>query len=178
MKHTLMILAAAGMFAGCSPEMASTSRVLGDVSYGQAFAAGKQVMSNFFPVASANLHSGVITSRPKPITLRSERLVTGLVLVGMAGSPARRIATLKLRRSRGSVIAFASVEIQRQDSAVHRQRGADLENYDSVPNMTPADLEAASSPGQNEMWRTCRHDRAMEERILSAVYAALNPARK
>lgn len=176
MKHTLIILAAVGMFAGCSQEIASSSRVLGDVSYGQAFATGKQVMSNFFPVASADLHSGVITSRPKPVTLRSERLVTGLV--GMAGSPARRIATLKLRRSRGTVIAFASVEIQRQDSAAYRQRGADLENYDSVPNVTPADLEAASTPGQNELWRTCRHDRAMEERILSAVYAALNPARK
>lgn len=176
MKHTLIILAAAGMFAGCSPEMASTSRVLGDVSYDQAFAAGKQVMSNFFPVASADLHSGVITSRPKSVKLRSERLLTSLV--GMAGSPARRIATLKLRQSRGTVIAFASVEIQRQDSAVHRQRGADLENYDSVPNETPADLEAASSPGQNELWRTCSHDRAMEERILSAVYARLNPAPK
>lgn len=176
MKHTLIILAAVGMFAGCSQDMASTSRVLGDVPYGQAFAAGKQVMGNFFPVASADRNSGVITSRPKSLTLRSERLVTGLV--GMSGAPARRIATLRLRQSRGSIIAFASVEIQRQDSAVHRQRGADLENYDSVPNETPADLEAASSPGQNELWRTCRHDRAMEEKILSAVYTALNPARK
>ena len=176
MKHTLLLIAAVGMFAGCSQDMASSSRVLGDVPYGQAFAAGKQVMSNFFPVASADLHSGVITSRPKSVNLRSERLVTGLV--GMAGSPARRIATLKLRQSRGTVIAFASVEIQRQDSAVHRQRGADLENYDSVPNVTPADLEAASSPGQNELWRTCRRDRTMEEKILSAVYATLNPAPK
>ena len=176
MKHTLLILAAAGMFAGCSQEMASTSRILGDVSYGQAFAAGKQVMSNFFPVASADLHSGVITSRPKSIKLRSERLLTSLV--GMAGSPARRIATLKLRQSRGTVIAFASVEIQRQDSAVHRQRGADLENYDSVPNKTPAELEAASTPEQNDLWRTQRRDRSMEEKILSAVYVKLTPSRK
>ncbi len=176
MKHTLLILTAVGMFAGCSREMSSSSRILGDVSYGQAFVAGKQVMSSLFPVASADLNSGVIRSRPKSVKLRSERLLTRFV--GMAGSPARQIATLKLRRSRGSVIAFASVEVQRQDSAVHRQRGADLENYDSVPNVTPADLEAASSPGQNEVWRTCRRDRTMEEKILSAVYATLNPAPK
>lgn len=176
MKRALIILVAAGMLAGCSQEMASTSRVLGEVSYGQAFTAGKQVMGNLFQVASADLHSGVITSRPKSVNLRSERLVTGLV--GMTGSAARRVATLRLQRRGTAVIAFASVEIQRRDSAVQRHRGADMENYDSVPNKTPAELEAASTPEQNDLWRTQRRDRAMEEKILSAVYVKLTPSRK
>ncbi len=176
MKHVLMILAAAGMFAGCSQQMPGSSRVLGQVSYDQAFTAGKQVMSSMFPVASADRHTGVITSRPKAVDLRSERLVTRLA--GMRGSPARRIATLKLGQSSRGIIAFASVEIQRQDSRIHSQLGADAENYDSVPNKTPAELEAASTFEQNELWRTQRRDRTMEQRILSAVYAKLNPPRK
>ena len=176
MKRTLIILIVAAMLAGCSQEMAGTSRSLGVVPYGEAFAAGKQVMGNFFSVESADIQSGRIRSRSRRLNVRSERLVTGLA--GMAGSPARRLATLKLHRSGGAVVAYATVEVQRQDSAIHRQRGADMENYDSVPNKTPAELDAATTPEQNELWRTCRRDRAMEEKILSALYVKLTPARR
>jgi hypothetical protein len=176
MKWVLTALAAAAMLAGCSQQISGSSQVLGQVSYDEAFTAGKQVMSSLFPVATADRYSGVITSRPKALDLRSERLVSRLAR--MRGSSARRIATLKLRQSTRGVIAFASVEIQRQDSPVHRHLVADAENYDSVPNKTPAELEAASTFEQNELWRTERRDRAMEQRILSAVYAKLNPPGK
>jgi len=174
-SRIILTALAVAMLAGCSREMAGTSRSLGVVPYGEAFAVGKQVMSNFFSVASADIQSGRIRSRPRRQNVRSERLVTGMV--GMAGSPARRLATLSLHRSGGAVVAYATVEVQRQDSAIHRQRSADLDNYDSVPNRTPAELEAATTPEQNELWRTCRRDRAMEEKILSALYVKLSPAR-
>ena len=176
MKRALIVLVAAAMLAGCSQQMSGSSRVLGQVSFDKAFATSKEVMSSLFPVATADRYTGVITSRPKALDLRSERLVSRFTR--MRGSPARRIATLRLRQSARGVIAFASVEIQRQDSPVHRHLGADMENYDSVPNKTPAELEAASTFEQNELWRTQRRDRAMEQRILSAVYAKLNPPGK
>lgn len=158
------------VLSGCNLRTAGTPRALGDVEYASAFATGREVMGQHFSIASADVETGVIQSRPRPVKVRGERL--------LGGSPARHVATLRIVRRGGEVVAYASVVLQREGSSVYQTRPRDAENYDSVPDLTPAEELAATTPDQNEVWRTERHDRALERRILDDLYKALHPQAK
>jgi len=157
---------AACLATGCG-EPAGRSRLLGTVSYESAFAAATDVMSQYFSIENADPATGEITSRPKAVRAGNERL--------LGGSPARQVARMRLRREGGEVTASLAVAVQRQGEAVHLQRGPAGETYSSVPNQTPAEVEAATTPLQNESWRTERYDRVMEQQILGQLYRTLHP---
>ena len=155
---------AAALAAGCSGPTPGTLRNLGAVGYADAFATGREVMSQYYSIASADATSGVIQSRPKSVDAPSERI--------LSGSPARQVAKLSLRRKDNQVIAHVSVALQREGSRVYHARS---ESYDEVPNTTPAEELAATTPQQNEVWETRDYDHAMERRILDHLYKALHP---
>jgi len=164
------ILAAGVLLGGCNLPAPGTTRNLGKVQYGSAFAAAIDVMRQHFSLASADPDTGVIRSRPKLVKVRGERL--------LGGSPARHVAEMTIRRKDGLIVAHASVALQREGSAIHQTMGSANEGYDSVPNRTPAEEVAAVTPEQNEIWRTQSYDRSLERRILDELYRALHPARK
>ena len=161
-------IVATGVLAGCNLPSPGTTRVLGNVQSAEAFATAKEVMSQYFSIASADPDTGLIESRPKPVAAQPERL--------LGSSPARQLAKLHIGRKNGLIIAHLSVALQREGSSIHRTMQPPGENYDSVPNLTPAEDTAATTPEQNEAWRTDRYDRALERRILNDLYKALHPA--
>lgn len=157
---------AAGLLVGCT-EPIGRARSLGEVGYQPAFATAREVLAQYYSIESADPQTGVIRSRPKPVQARAERIV--------GKSDARQVATMRLRRDGREVIAHLAVAIQRQGSTIHRQMRMDADNYSSVPNQTPAEVEGATTPEQNESWRTDKYDRVMEQTILNQLYRAMHP---
>jgi len=168
-KLTASSLVVAAVLTGCSTGPSGTSRRLGSVGYQGAFAAAREVMAQYFEIAEADVGSGTIKSRPKAAQGGPERLLGG-------GSPARQIATLHLRHEGDEVVAYVSVALQRQDSAVYRHMLASGESYDSVPNLTPAEQEAAVTSEQDHAWRTSRYAHDIEQKVLDDLYRRLHPA--
>jgi len=159
---------ALGLLGGCSVATPGTTRHLGAVDYASAFASAREVMSEHFSIASADADSGLIESRPKKINAEAERLLGGQ-------SPARQVARIQINRRNGGVAAHASVAVQREGSGVFRTWRSPGENYDEVPNETPAQAAAATTPEQNEAWRTEKYDHALERQMLEQVYQYLHP---
>jgi len=166
-----ILLAAAGLalLAGCSASLPGTSRSLGEVDYAAAFAAGREVMAQYFSVESADPDKGVIRSRPKAVDAPPERLV--------GASPARQVATMRIRKEGGAVVAHATVDVQRMGSEILRQPRPGADDYDSVPNKTPAEVDAATTVAQNESWRTVRHATDVERKMLMDLFRSLHPAK-
>jgi len=165
--YLAVAILAASFVTGCAQSLPGTSRSLGEVEFASAFAASREVVSQYFSVDEADPATGVITSRPVGIEARNERL--------LGGSPARQLATIRLRREDGQVMAHASVAIQREGSASFRQMSPVGETYDGVPNQGPAEAEAATTPEQNELWQTERYDHALESKMLADIYRSLHP---
>jgi carbohydrate-selective porin OprB len=160
----IFLLAAAGMLiaSGCAAMEFGTERSLGAVDYTEAFNAARTVMGQYFTVAVADADSGVVQSAPQPLA------------GGALGSaPTRQLARVRLRRVGGQVVAYASVSVQRQATAAMRQMARGDITYDGPPRQTPAQLEAATTPEQNESWITQRRDRELEFKILSDIQNAL-----
>ncbi len=169
MRYHVWIVAAcvaAGLLAGCSQATPGTTRILGQVEPDLAFAAAREVMGQYFPIANADPLTRVIRSRPKSVEAGPDRL--------LGGYPARQLATLRLRQEGKVVVAHLSVAEQRQRSPMHRGLRQMSDNYDGVPNRTPAYDEAATTVEQNEAWETPRYDHALEARILNDIYKALH----
>ena len=163
----VLITGAVGALAGCNQTPPGPTRFLGDVTYASAFATGKDVMSQYFAIEKADAQEGVITSRPKRVEAGRDRL--------LGGSPARQIATLTLTHKDGQVVAHVSVAVQRQGSSIYRRIGPDSESYHGAPTETPAEAEGATTPEQNEAWRTEKYDNSLASTILGDIYRALHP---
>jgi hypothetical protein len=70
------------------------------------------------------------------------------------------------------------VAVERLGSTEHRHVGMTRENYDSVPNQTPAEADAASSPEQKEVWTIDRYDHELEQKILQDLNKRMHPVPK
>jgi len=158
---------AACVASGCSQATPGTSRSLGAVGYESAFAAANEVVAQYFSIESSNPHTGIIRSRPKSVKAPKERL--------LGGSPARHVATVRVRTEGKTVVAYATVALQRQGGAELREIRPGADNYDSVPNQTPAEREAATTVDQNESWRTHTYAHDVERKILQDIYRSVNP---
>jgi hypothetical protein len=156
----LILAAVAG---GCSQGMGGTSRSLGDVPYEHALAAGRQVMAQHFPLARIDEGKGLIVSQSVPIA--------GQRLVG--GATQRQVARLQVRRQGGAASAEAIIEVQQQSSRACLMNGPQG-GFEPSSAQTPAQVEAATTPQQNEMWVTVRRNRPLEARLLEQVYDRLH----
>jgi hypothetical protein len=165
----LAILAAACMAAavgGCSEALPGTTRYLGAVDYDRAFTTARETLvANNFSVASADRETGKIVARPRSVDLPGERL--------LGSSPARQVAQMRLRREDGQVAAFASVAVQRlgDETVIVQPR----ENYDTVPDETPAETWGATTAEQNATWVTQSYDHALERQLLADLFRRLGP---
>jgi len=159
---------------GLAPGQA-TSRNLGDTSYQQAYAAGREVLGQYFSIApdQSIAGAGVIKSRPKDgLDAGRDRL--------LGSSPARQIATLQIVQEGPCVVAQVQVMQQRQGAAAQQRMGYSQErhNYSGNPgNETPADLDAATTPQQNESWSNEKRRRDVEAQILDDLYRKLHGAK-
>jgi len=161
-----------GGLAGCGSSMPGTPRSVGNVAYESAFAAAGDVLRQYgFSIETADADARVIKTRPKAVEAKPDRLLGGR-------SPAREVATVRIRPQGDQVSVIVSVELQRQESAVLRQVASPEENYDTVPNKTPAQTDAAITPEQGETWRSAGYDHELEAKILEDINQALHPQGK
>ena len=82
---------------------------------------------------------------------------------------------MTLRADGRYVVATLSVAVQREGSAAYRTFRGRQENYSGMPNQTPADLEGATTPRQNDVWETYRYNRMLERTILRDLDRLLRP---
>ena len=162
-------LAALTVLSGCGVTEPGTRRTLGEVSYESAFATSREVLSQHFSVLPSDPSEGVLTCRPKAAEPRSARLI-GLTTTGR-----RKTATLRLLREGKRVVAHVAVTIEQQENPVYRSAPQPGDEYSSVPNLTPAQEDAATTPEQNDVWQTVGRDHPLERKILDAIHRALNP---
>ncbi len=162
-----IILAVASITGGCASFGPGTKRSLGEVDFDEAFGSAANVFSRYFKIAEADMFTGEIKSEPERFEDGSERIIDNM--------PTRRLASLNLYRKNGDVFARATVEIQQlQPDRAHQSAWAG-ENYDTVPNQSPAEMEAATTPQQNRNWETIRYDHQLEHAILSDLQNRLHP---
>jgi len=161
-KHVISAALATFIFAGCAQVDMGSDRNLGRVPYNEAFRVARGVMAQYFAVAMADQSGGVIQTQPRTVAPGEGALTP-------AGQ--RQIATLRLSREGDDVVAYAKVELQQRGVALKRQEAL----TGGPPSQTPAELEAATTPEQNEYWVTRRRDRGLEGRILADIYSALHP---
>jgi len=165
---TLGVALAAGA-VGCGEAVPGRSRSLGEVDLALAYATARELLAteHNFSIEPGRRGEGIVRTRPKPISAERDRLV--------GSSPARQVATIRLRRDGEEVVAHASVAVQRQRAEVRRQMHDVAENYDTVPNTTPSEEGAALTIEQRQSWETVDYDHALEVRILDELYQALHP---
>ncbi len=169
-KTTIVVsVAILAMFlAGCSEALPGTARNLGPGKYDETFLIAKDTMAQFYSIQKADFDTGVISARPM-------RLDPEINLF-LSETDSRQLASLQLRREKDELVAYVSVAIQQEQDAMHRIMVEAIENYDGVPNKSPADLEAATTEAQNKTWVTQRYDRTKEAKILAVLQKALNSA--
>lgn len=170
-RIAILIGLLAVVLGGCTQELAGTTRGLGSVSYPAAFAAAKDVMVQYaFSIDSADPATGVIRSLPKGFEAGRDRI--------LGGSPARKIAKITVRERGGEVVAVANVTIERQGEAESRRLLVSQQKYNSVPDETPAQVEGATTPEQNEVWHAERQDVTTERGMVEDIYQKLHPQPK
>ena len=170
-RHLAVMAALCIGVSGCAPELPGTQLSLGPVSYDKAFAAARDVMAQYFTTLDeVDREAGVIRSRPVFIE------AGGFSISG--SPPARRLANLTLRPDGPYVVARLTVAIQRQGSEAFRTFRARQEDYSGMGRQTPADLEAATTRRQNELWETYRYDRMLEHTILRHIANLIRPIDK
>ena len=157
---------------GCASQQPGTQMTLGPVSYDKAFSTARTVMAQYFRVDDAETDADTGRIRTLPTFLESARFSVS------DSPPDRQLADLTLRRDGSHVIATLAVAVQRQGSGAYATFRGRQENYSGMPNQTPADLEGATTPRQNDTWETYRYDRLLEHTILRDLDRLLRPIDK
>jgi hypothetical protein len=164
------LLAAASMAGGCNVASPGSSRSLGEVEYPQAFAAARDVMSQYYSIASSDPATGIIKSRPKSVAAQPDRII--------GRSPARQVATMRIWPRGKEILADVTVAVQRRGDTVLRHMPTPAENYDSLPNRPPSAREAATTTEQNESWRIEKYNHTTEQKILKDLFLSLHPEKR
>jgi hypothetical protein len=158
------VLVAGTLLAGGCHAHGYNSQPLGDVPYPKAFEAGKAALAQYFSIASADETAGRIITRPKSVEAGRDRL--------LATSPARQVATLRIRKADRQLYADIRVSIQRQDVGAMRQmRPVTVDT--ELPTGTPAQETAALAADQNQAWQNTGRDEGLERTILDTLMEQL-----
>ena len=145
-----------------------TTRILGKVDYQQSFAAARQVIGQHYNIEEADPQTGIIRCRPKKVAAANERI--------LGGFPARQIAVMQLSVENGLTNAQLVIEQQRQGAESYKQMGYAEDNYSLDPsNSTPAQRDAATTPVQNQAWKTEKTLPVLERQILNELYKRMHP---
>ena len=155
---------------GCSGPKATTLNYsvlrLADAPEEAVFDAAAQAMREHFDVLRADRARGVIESAPIEAvgSARSGRLGD---VVAMPRRE-RRVAEIRLEPLGSSVKVFCRVLVQEHNTQAMQMHRSE-HRLDDLPTDTPADRDGATTTEQNSVWRTRRHDRDLETRILRAI---------
>ncbi len=144
-----------------------TSRTIHFADYPQAFGESRKVLAQYYAVETTDQDEGLIIC--KPLVLADgprDRILNS--------SRTRQVASIRITQRGGQMTLTCRVELQRQISDIYSQLPQDSGTYSSVPNNTPADVEAATTPAQNDTWETYSTDVATERDILNDIIARLN----
>ena len=176
---TLMLLAIAGCVDDPSAQQANdpaldflfgtaggSTRTFNYGNYGDAFLAAREVMGKQFIIVEADQDDGIIKCAPQPLENAQDRL--------SGPTPTRQVASMRLQPRGGQIVAICTVEQQREAGVVLRQQPLVGDNYSSVPNETPAQIDAATTPEQNDTWETLRTNTLLENQLLNSLRDALN----
>jgi len=156
---------------GLSPSQAAT-RSMGDTTFQHAYAEGREVLAQYYPIDpdKSDPGNGIITSRPKDVLNAGRDRLLG-------DSPARQIATIQIIQEGPLVTALVQVMQQRQGSSPERHMGYSQERHNYTMNpgaQGPGDLEAATTPQQNENWMNEKRRRDLENQILDDLFKRLH----
>jgi hypothetical protein len=170
MLRRMSVLASAAMLAatvGCSQTQPGSSISLGLVDKDLAFTTAKDVIAQYYPIQSADPEAGTIQCQPAAAKDRQERL--------LGASPTRDVATCQIYKAEdGQVMATVAVAVQQLGSSGFRAAG-NQGSYSGVPNETPAQMEAATTPEQNQTWKTLDYSASTQRKILDDIYRRLHP---
>ncbi len=144
-----------------------TSRTIHFANYPQAFGESRKVLTQYYTIESTDQDEGVIVCKPLVLTEGARDRI-------LNASRTRQVASIRINQRGGQMTLTCRVELQRQISDIYSQLPQDSGTYSSVPNNTPADVEAATTPAQNDTWETYGTDIATEKDILNDVIARLN----
>lgn len=164
-RYAIVLVAVilAAFIGGCTDVSQFPERSMGNVNYIQAVDTARTVMAQYYTVAKVDADAGEIKSLPKRIE------------PGVMGGPMREIATIYLRKEHGEVVAYAHVQVQLRGSKGLETPGSGAKGtYSSVPNQTPAEVEAATTAEQNEEWVNERENTSMAYKLLNDIYDALH----
>ena len=130
------------------------------------FDAAARAMGEHFTIRRHDRAAGILEAVPiESIGAESRGRLRDVMAVPRRE---RRIAEVRVE-SVGSVVKiFCKVLVQEHDSQAHQMFGRE-HALDDLPTDTPAERDAATTTEQNAVWRTKRHDRELESRILRAV---------
>ncbi len=171
MFHRLAALSLAAVLlaaAGCAESSPGRGMMMGDVDPQLAFTTARDVMGQYYDVdpAGTSAETGVIKCLPKPVDDYQERL--------LGASPTRHVARLQIVRAEGQTQARVCVEIQQLGSAAFRA-AVNEGSYSGVPNESPGQAEAATTPEQNQTWKTVGYAYSTERKVLDDLYRRLHP---
>lgn len=169
----LALLSSAAMLVGCQDAAVGTTRSLGTVRMAEAAATSREVLAQHFSVLPAEAGAQtVIECRPQVMKPKA----SGLLAISPASR--RKTATCRLMKQGKTVVAKLAVQVEEQGRDVYRGMGEIDQNYSGVPNRTPAQEDAATTPRQNDVWRATGRDRRLEGQILAEIHRQLHPPAK
>jgi hypothetical protein len=144
-----------------------STRTVNFPNYSQAFGECRMVLGQYYTIEATDQDAGTIVCQPLVLTdgPRDRLLST---------APTRQRASIQIRQRGAQLTLTCRVELQRQISNIYSQLPQDTGNYSMVPNNTPAEVEGATTPDQNDTWETYGSDVAMEADLLNDIVTRLN----
>lgn len=164
-RYTIALVAVilVAFIGGCTDVSQYPQRSMGNVNYIQAVDTTRMVMAQYYTVAKVDADAGEVQSLPKRIE------------PGIMGGSTREIATVYLRKEGGEVVVYAHVQVQLSGSRdLGTASSGSKGTYSSVPNQTPAEVEAATTAEQNQDWVNERENTSMAYKLLNDIYDALH----
>ena len=138
------------------------------------FAAAQQALADIgYRIDRADRESGVITTEPTVANLDTE-MAGGRAMLSSSGR-GRRIVEVRLVEGPTGANVHCRVAIQLLTTEAHRMFRHEAVGAD-IPSETAIDLEAASTPEQNAVWKTVGRDKPAERQILDAIAARASVA--
>jgi len=118
MKATILLVALAGLLAGCQARQDDwQSMLLPTTDYQAAFMAAREVLAKDYTIAHASFAQGVIETQPQLFQKTGAERQPGAYASGGAAQAYRRTVLCRLERTQESVTVKITVNVERQGAS-------------------------------------------------------------